>query len=245
MFLDRLIDRLAGQGPLLKPSTPLAEELADPIWDVAPHADEPEAVEYAEETEPQSARETGRAAPKRREPPVSKDEPLLRFKSPVQTAHSDRHAESPAPETRRNATENSPEESEPPHRRRMRQRKPADETGSDPTAPTASNVEKRPSQPRHTEPDKPGVQEVRMLPSASEPADLHERPTPQFQPDPPVPPIPMPDNSDIEVTVHIDTIETFAAQPVASAPTPAVRKRMPRPLLSLQDYVENRRRGAQ
>lgn len=245
MFLDRLIDRLAGQGPLLRPSTALAEELADPIWDVSPHADGPEAVEYEEEAEPDSTSETGRAAPKRREPPVSNDEALVTLKSPVQTAHSDQDAERPAPERRRNANENSPEESEPPHRLRMRQQKPADEPGPGPTAPTASNVEKRLSQPRHTEPDKPDVREVRMLPSVSESAEIHERPAPQFQPDPPVPPIPMLDNTDIEVTVHIDKIETVAPQPVASAPTPAVHKRMPRPLLSLQDYVENRRRGAQ
>ncbi len=242
MFLDRLIDRLAGQGPVLKPSEALAEELANPIWETSPSDEVPEALDLGE-IKPQLQNATGRKVSKTGKPPSSDDEPLVSHDPLVQFEPSEQNAEIPAPVGHRIVGESTPDQNEPPRQPRIQGPKTTEETRPAPTALTASTTEKRLVQTRPYEPEKPDIPAVRIVPSKSEYPDIPERSEPQTRPDPPIPLAQ--DNAGIEVTVHIGQIETVAPQPAPSAAKSAARNRLPRPILSLQDYIENRRRGMQ
>lgn len=241
MFLDRLIDRLAGQGPVLKPSEALAEELANPIWETSP-SDEVQEASGLDEIEPQSQSATGRRVSKTGKPHASENKRPVSHGPLVQFEPSEQNAAIPAPaRQRRIVGESTPAQNDPPRQPRMQEPKPAEETRPAPTALSASIVEKHLVQTRQSEPENPDIPVMHLVPPANEHPEMPENPGPQTRPDPPIPPTPLQDNANIEVTVHIGQIETIAPPPSTSAPKSSIRKRLPQPILSLQDYVESRR----
>lgn len=243
MFLDRLIDRLAGQGPVLKPSVALAEELANPIWETSP-SDEVREASDLDEIEPRSQSATGRRISKSGKPHASDNKPPVSHDPLVQFEPSKQNAEIPAPASQRIVGEGTPVQNEPPRQPRMQEPKPAEKMRLAPVAVTASIVENHLVRTRQFEPENPQTPVMHLVPPANEHPDIPEKPAPRTQADPPIPPTPVQDSADFEVTVHIGQIETVAPPPSPPAPKSAVRKRLPQPMLSLQDYIERRRGGA-
>lgn len=241
MFLDRLIDRLSGEGPVLKPSEALAEQMADPVWEASPLDEAPQAPE-PEIFEPQKPNRKVSHAAKPGKPSAPNHNLLVSNEPLVQFESSERNAEKPLPDEKSVAGESRPHQSRSLRKPRSEGPEPVDENSTTTAVPETSPLERRPSKAPPSEPAKPDPPVVRLLPSASEPPEEPATPAFPSRPDPSIPAIE--DNAGIEVTVHIGQIETAAPQPVQPAYKPAVRKRAPRPLLSLQDYMENRRKGA-